>query len=128
MTLNYVYKHNSTLRRLVYWIDLEIFYNTTPKCESIQSPNQWINNMYDKVSLPETFLTNYISSCNHSVQTSFDSHHLVIFIYLILITSIVWISIVIKRILRQWYQLLLNESLDNAHPNWPRHLYFLSWR
>jgi len=58
--------------------------------------------MYDRVSPPETFLTSYVSSCSHPVQTFFDSHNIVMIIYLILITSRVRISIVIDQILRQW--------------------------
>ena len=52
--------------------------------------------LYDKVSPPETFLTNYILSYIHPVQTSFNSHHLVMVIYLIPITSRVRISIIIE--------------------------------
>ena len=48
--------------------------------------------MYDKLSPPKSFLTSYISSCSHPVRISFNSPHLVIFIYLIPITSRVRIS------------------------------------
>ena len=51
--------------------------------------------------VPQTFLASYISSYSHPVRTSFDSHHLVLFIYLIPNTSRVRISIVIDQILRQ---------------------------
>jgi len=66
-----------------------------------QSPINESTILYDNVSPLETFLSNYISSCNHPIQTSFDSHHLVMLIYLIPITSRVRISIVIDHILRQ---------------------------
>jgi len=91
------YKHDSTSGRLVHWIDPEI---CTCHPQTMNPHTKWIIN-HVRVSPPETFLTSYISSCTHPVQTSFDSHHLVVIIYLISITSRVRISIVIDQILRQ---------------------------
>jgi len=54
------------------------------------------------VSLSKTFLVSYILSCSHLVRTSFDSHHLVLLIYLIPNISKIRISIVIEHILRQF--------------------------
>jgi len=97
------YKLDSTSGRLVHWIDLEICTcHTSPRCEPTQPPLHTNKSsiMYDKVSPPETFLPSYVSSCSHPIQTSFNSHHLVIIVYLIHTTSRVRISLV-HPILRQ---------------------------
>ena len=78
--------------------------------------------MYDRVSPPETFLTNYVSSCSHPVQTSFDSHHLVIIIYLIPITSRVRISIVTMHILFLSTDVFFPENTMPTH-----HIQFISY-
>jgi len=92
------YKHDSTSGRLVLPRYAPVIHLQTVNPHSPHTNESSI--MYDRVSPPETFLTSYISSCSHPIQTSFDSHHLVMIIYLIPITSRVRISIVIDQILK----------------------------
>jgi len=92
----YINKNTTTqilFNHLIHHTTISFLYNNTcytfapiVQLQTVNPHNHQINEstiLYDKVSPPEFVLISYISNCSHSVQTSIDFHHLVIFIYVI---------------------------------------------
>jgi len=81
--------------------NFKLLYAPVIQLQTVNPQNSQSMNQQSCMTRLVPFPTNYISSYRHQNQTFFNSHHLVMLIYLISITNRVKISIVIGYIFKQ---------------------------